>query len=393
MGEKKIKVFIDFDGTITTSDLGYEMFRHFTSAETEPLVQRYRRGEINSLQCLDGECKIWNRHAPGRAEVQAFIQTYSVTQGFAEFIDLSRRNSIEPLILSEGFDFYIDHFLASKGLTDIAKITNKAVFEDGLLAPEFPHNKLGCDSCSNCKGYHIARLRGPADTVIFIGDGHSDLHGSAASEIVFAKSHLAEILASQGRYYKPFHDFFDIAAIFREIIVGGIFFIADDFNLCYVSQRHRDGYRRLWESPEVMKNVGFPSGLCLNEIEHDRAMCRLEECRDAIYLAIENKAGIFMGEVKLAFPDESKQCHHDLKLLPEYQGKGIGFKVWKIILERTASRWPGAMPVVTPSVVNFGALALYSKLGFEFRGEPQIWESRDPNCLPVTFRTMIYNKF
>lgn len=393
MGERRQKVFIDFDGTITTSDLGYEMFRHFTSAETEPLVQRYRRGEVNSLQCLGGECDIWNNHAPNLGDVYRFIENYKVTRGFREFIKFLRENSIEPLILSEGFDFYIDHFLKANNLGEIPKISNKAAFIDGKLTAEFPYNKLGCDSCSSCKGYHISCLRGPADTVIFIGDGHSDLHGSAASEIVFAKSHLAEILAAESRYYIPFHDFFDISKTAYEIISKDIFMMSDKFNLCYVSPRHRTGYEQLWESSEVMNNVGYPNGVALSRDEYTKVLERLSECQDAIYLAIEDKSGIFMGEAKLAFPDETNHCHHDLKLLPDFQGRGIAYAVWRLLLDRTRSRWPAAIPTVTPSVLNEKAITLYRKLGFVFQGEIKTWEPRNPGCIPVNYRTMIYDKF
>jgi 2-hydroxy-3-keto-5-methylthiopentenyl-1-phosphate phosphatase len=393
MSERRQKVFIDFDGTITTSDLGYEMFRHFTSADTEPLVQQYRRGEVNSLQCLGGECDIWNSHAPRPDDVYRFIETYKVAPGFREFILFLRQNSIEPLILSEGFDFYIEHFLDANNLGDIPKITNKASFIDGKLTPEFPYNKLGCQSCSSCKGYHISRLRGPADTVIFIGDGHSDLHGSAASEIVFAKSHLAEIMSYENRHYIPFHDFFGISKVVSEIISKNIFMISESFNLCYVDGRHLAGYERLWESGEVMGNVGYPNGLGLSAEGYAKELERLGNCRDAIYLAIEDKAGMFMGEVKLAFPDKTNHCHHDLKLLPEFQGRGIGYSVWRLLLERTRSRWPHAIPAVTPSIKNEKAIALYRKLGFEFQGDVQTWEPRNPRCIAINYRTMVYDKF
>jgi ribosomal protein S18 acetylase RimI-like enzyme len=100
-----------------------------------------------------------------------------------------------------------------------------------------------------------------------------------------------------------------------------------------------------------------------------------------------------MGEVKLAFPDQDNECHHDLKLLPQFQGKGIGYKAWRVMLERTHSRWPGAVAVVTPSIDNLPALALYSKLGFQIHGETKVWQPRNSKAVAVSYKTMIYNKF
>jgi len=52
------RVFIDFDGTMTAGDVGYELFRNFTHGATESTVAAYRRGKINSLECLSRECAI-----------------------------------------------------------------------------------------------------------------------------------------------------------------------------------------------------------------------------------------------------------------------------------------------------------------------------------------------
>jgi 2-hydroxy-3-keto-5-methylthiopentenyl-1-phosphate phosphatase len=384
-------VFIDFDGTITENDVGYEMFKKFTFAATEPLVQSYRRGEINSRDCLAQECAIWNNSAPNPDEVFAYLESQPIRQGFDQFLGSLKEYDIAPTIISEGFNFYIDRFLAFHNLSHLARITNIAQFLNGKLSPQFPYYKLGCDTCSSCKGYHIGRLRPLSSSAIYIGDGHSDLHASHAADIVFARSHLASIMTDENRYFIEYANFHEILNQLEPLISKGIFTQSARLNFCYFSERHYRSLQSLWENGEVMKNVGYPDGLGHSQSDYAKAWQRLISNRFAIYLALENKSGEFIGEAKIAFPALDGHCRHDLKLLPAYQGIGLGFEAWNIILNRSRVRWPNAIPLVTPSAENKRAIALYLKLGFRFNGDIQTWTppAHEINARPILFRNMI----
>ena len=98
-----------------------------------------------------------------------------------------------------------------------------------------------------------------------------------------------------------------------------------------------------------------------------------------------------MGEAKLSFPDDDNFCGHDVKLLPEYQGKGYGREAWRLLMELSRRRWPDSIMSVTPSVENAAAIELYKSLGFEFDGEQREWipSSESPAAVPVSYRRMI----
>ena len=117
-------VFIDFDGSITSEDVGYELFKKFTNGRTEPCVRKYRQGKINSFECLSTECEIWNNQPPKRREVLDFLQQQTLSAGFDDFLKLIKNNNIDSYIVSEGFDFYIDIILSSNGYHDIKRISN-----------------------------------------------------------------------------------------------------------------------------------------------------------------------------------------------------------------------------------------------------------------------------
>jgi 2-hydroxy-3-keto-5-methylthiopentenyl-1-phosphate phosphatase len=384
-------VFIDFDGTITENDVGYEMFKSFTSAATEPIVQAYRQGEVNSLDCLTRECKIWNASSVDQTKVFAYLDGQTLRPGIEEFLIELGKLQIKPMILSEGFDFYINRILSLHKLGNLERVMNIARFEKGRLSPEFPHYKFGCLECSSCKGYHIRRLRPPNSCAIYIGDGHSDLHASLTADIVFARSHLSELLKGAKRRFFPFNSFYDISAELKNIRQIGLFAQSEKINFCRFSERSKENIRKLWESSEVMRYVGYPFGLGWSRAKYNDHWKKLLKDEQAIYLALEDSSGHFLGEAKIAFPDDDGFSQPDMKLLSEFWGQGLGFEAWQIILERIGARWPEAGIVVTPNIENSRAIKLYRRLGFKFIGDEYLWEppESDIGAVPVCYRRMV----
>lgn len=389
--KERFAVFTDFDGTITSGDVGYEMFRKFTGGRTEPTVERYRRGEINSLQCLTMECEIWNSNPPDPGKVRQYLDSRKIENGFFDFLYFLENEKIDLTILSEGFDFYIDMILGSHRLNHLNRITNKAVYSGGLIRPEFPYFEAGCGQCSNCKGYHVSNGRSARGTSFFIGDGHSDIHGCKEADIVFARGFLARYLEEKLRFHFRFNDFSDILNVMSGLIKKNIFLVTERINICIQSERHRPQIRQMWESGEVMKHVGFPRGLGLNDEKYSEHWSRISNDRDNLYLALEDKDGNFMGEAKLSAPDDSGICSHDLKLVPDRWGKGFAKEAWTEMLRATNRRWPEAAAEVTPSVENTRAIKLYRSLGFEPCGREEFWEppETNPNAVPVRYIRMI----
>lgn len=383
-------VFQDFDGTITSNDVGYEMFKKFTGGATEPTVELYRQGKINSRECLAKECEIWNQSPPDSDEVVRFLNDQKITPGFKDFLQKLQKENIDAVILSEGFDFYIDRILKSHDLQHLKKITNKSSFADGLLRPQFPYFGLGCGQCSSCKGYHISKLTGPITSAVFIGDGHSDQHASEAADMVLAKSHLGEHLKENGRHHFDFSDFYDVIEILAKITSRNIFTASDRIDFCRQSPRHHRKLQSLWESGPVMTHVGYPDGLGWSQAKYDDHWRRIARDERNIYLALEDKSGTFMGEARLSSPDDDGFCSHDLKLSPQFWKKGLGREAWTVILDRAARRWPDSIPLVTPSVGNAAAINLYKTLGFEYDGDEMEWIPEGIcNAVPIRYRRMI----
>ena len=215
----KYHVFIDFDGTITIDDVGYNFFKRFAFGKAEEIVRKYRRGEISAVECLKMECEIYNENPAPADKIDDFIDSQELTAGFLEFVEFCQANRIKLTVLSAGFDFYIDPILDKHGLGHLKVYDTPTVIKDGRICPDFIYyDETSCKLCANCKGKRIKEIAAKDEITIFVGDGHSDSHGALAADLVFAKSYLAEYLDKEKADYFKYNDFFDVTNKFSQII-------------------------------------------------------------------------------------------------------------------------------------------------------------------------------
>jgi 2-hydroxy-3-keto-5-methylthiopentenyl-1-phosphate phosphatase len=55
MESRNIKLYVDFDGTVTRRDVGNEFFRHFGGELCDRIVSEYRGEKISTQECFRGE--------------------------------------------------------------------------------------------------------------------------------------------------------------------------------------------------------------------------------------------------------------------------------------------------------------------------------------------------
>lgn len=215
-----VRLFIDFDGTLTHTDVGDLLFRTFLPANMvedgwhNDIIARWKSGELSSEVCLTAECENI-RVTPG--ELDALLDTIPVTAGFVETAEYCRRNDIPLMVLSDGLDYYIEYVLAKFGLSDVAYRANVVTFrEDGSLGVSFPYRNRDCGRCGNCKGSHITDGRLNGETVVYMGDGYSDRYAITRADVIFARRDLAAYCSEHEIPYIPFESFHPVLAFLKE---------------------------------------------------------------------------------------------------------------------------------------------------------------------------------
>ena len=85
--------------------------------------------------------------------------------------------------------------------------------------PHFPHEHSTCKTCGNCKKKHLPGEDREEKTVIYVGDGLSDLCPAKYSDIVFAKGNLQKYLTREGKEFFPFETLKDVYTHLKDSLV------------------------------------------------------------------------------------------------------------------------------------------------------------------------------
>ncbi len=209
-----LKVFIDFDGTITTEDVGDAFFLRFGGAACKDHVREYREGRISARECFTREAA--EIRALPLPEADAFARSRVLTAGFVEFVGFLRDQALEFHVLSDGLDFYITRILAANGIDGVSVYSNRLRLNPPTVL--FPYPAEECDRCACCKRNIMLGLAGEQDIIAYIGEGYSDRCAVQFADIVFAKDDLQTFCQRENISYYPYSDFHDVTSRFRRLL-------------------------------------------------------------------------------------------------------------------------------------------------------------------------------
>lgn len=210
MKNRKLKIFADFDGTITLQDVGDSIFTRFGNPEkVNPVIEDLLNDRISSRQCWDTLCS--EVPAVTKAELDNFIETLRVDPTFHSLVSFCKENSIDIFVLSDGFDYYIEKILKREKLEDLKFFANKlSLNENGKLIPEYPFYNPEFPTSANCKRDHILDNSSDDDYTFYIGDGNSDKESAQYCDYIFAKADLLKYCEKERISFSPFKDFNDV---------------------------------------------------------------------------------------------------------------------------------------------------------------------------------------
>jgi 2-hydroxy-3-keto-5-methylthiopentenyl-1-phosphate phosphatase len=209
MNGKVFKIFVDFDGTITSIDIG----EWFTDTFGDPqknkkIIKLWVEKKITSPESW---FMMFENVLFDKKRFLQFIDQVEIDPTFKNFIDYCNQNIFEVRVLSDGFDFYINKILAREGLGSLEVYCNKAkITPENKVIPEFPYVDEECKYCGNCKRNHIINNSGDDDFIIYIGDGYSDKCPIQYCDFIFAKNSLLKYCEVNRITYFPFKNFDDV---------------------------------------------------------------------------------------------------------------------------------------------------------------------------------------
>ncbi len=219
MMKRTIKVFVDFDGTITLEDVGESIFKKFGETEkVKRIIEDLLSDKISSRQCWDELCDSVDNI--NKAELDKFIDLLDVGPTFIPFVKFCSENKIDMVVLSDGFDYYIDRLFNKAGLSGLKYYSNKLFVDDkGILKAEYPYFDVDSPTSANCKKNHIINHSSDDEYTVYIGDGNSDKEAAQYCDFIFAKDGLARFCSMERISFYPFKNFTEVQNKLTELML------------------------------------------------------------------------------------------------------------------------------------------------------------------------------
>jgi 2-hydroxy-3-keto-5-methylthiopentenyl-1-phosphate phosphatase len=206
----KFIVFVDFDGTITTRDTNEAILIQFTDGERWKVIEEeWVRGNISSQEHFRQHFDLIE------TDLDSLV-SYVYNEGpidptFHDFVKYCGERQMELMILSDGFDVFIEAVLSRERLTHVPFTCNKLERSNGSWHFTFQQDSRGGDG-RDWKQSVVDHYRDLGYRTVCIGDGLSDRGAITAADIAFVKkgSELDSWCNQQGIARPRFESFKDL---------------------------------------------------------------------------------------------------------------------------------------------------------------------------------------
>lgn len=208
-GEPPLALLIDYDGTISQTDVTDEVMATHVPGVWEEAAALYDAGRMGSGRLMAWEMDLVE------ADPSALLATAAVQPhdpGFVPFVRLAQAAGIPIEVVSDGFGFFIRPALQALGVGELPVVTARTVFTGRRARLEFPNGHPTCLICGTCKRQRVLAHRAAGRRVVFIGDGESDRYAAGYADVVFAKRLLERICMEAGWPFQRWTAFGEIEA-------------------------------------------------------------------------------------------------------------------------------------------------------------------------------------
>jgi 2-hydroxy-3-keto-5-methylthiopentenyl-1-phosphate phosphatase len=197
----------DFDGTIIKHNLGVLFRETFAVGDWKSIETAYAQRHITVEECNRWQYRLIREPLES---LQDFTCRYAeVRPGFSEFVDYCQHNNISLVIVSNGVDFYIQTVLARIDMSHLELHCGQGVFSgDGIIVSY--KDPEGHPLDNSFKGRYLKWLRGRDSTIVYLGDGYSDIEPASQADHVLATGALPDMLEAESVAATPFDDFYDV---------------------------------------------------------------------------------------------------------------------------------------------------------------------------------------
>jgi 2-hydroxy-3-keto-5-methylthiopentenyl-1-phosphate phosphatase len=214
-GAPPLSILVDYDGTISLTDVSEVILAEHVSGSWEEAEASYDAGRMGSRRLMSWEVSLIDAN-PDVLRATAAAQPHD--PGFVHFVRRAQGAGIPVEVVSDGYGFFIRPALEALGVGELPVVTARTEFSGRRASIEFPNGHPTCVVCGTCKRQRVLAHRAAGRRVVYIGDGESDRYAAGYCDIVFAKRSLERICLEAGWPYRRWTAFREIDAWLAETL-------------------------------------------------------------------------------------------------------------------------------------------------------------------------------
>ncbi len=211
----KAILFLDFDGTISTSDAVDVILEAYADPRWLVFEEEWRACRLGSRDCLRAQMALVRAK---RDELNTLLDQIAVDEGLSPLLEVCATQDVPVHIVSDGFDYCIRRILSRAGdslqslLQGVRVAASRLESRGHLWRTDFPFFHQTCaHGCATCKPAVMRLLNRTNAPALFVGDGLSDRYAVESATLVFAKNGLARHCREQSIEHVSYNNLEDVA--------------------------------------------------------------------------------------------------------------------------------------------------------------------------------------
>lgn len=205
----KTLVQCDFDGTITEGDVSHLLLDNFADGNWKQILKDYMEGKI-SVGAFNTSAFAMVK--ADRQTLLDFVLTSDrirIRPGFRELLEFCYQRGLKFVIVSNGLFFYIEAILEDMGIKGIEVFAAQGQFSPKGMVTKY----IGPDGNeieNSFKEAYTKLFQSRGYSVVYVGDGLSDIYPARRASRVFAIGDLLKRCREEKLECTPFHDLNDV---------------------------------------------------------------------------------------------------------------------------------------------------------------------------------------
>src|SRR5699024_6237138 len=121
-------IFSDFDGTITKYDAVHKFITTYSKGDWTIAENLWLKGKMTTKECLSVQMNMIKDIK--KSDLKDFLDSIEIDETFIEFYKLVKKYDKTLIILSDGFDIFIEGALKKYNLENIKFYSNKLIIKE-----------------------------------------------------------------------------------------------------------------------------------------------------------------------------------------------------------------------------------------------------------------------